>query len=96
MKKKIQKKQTYPQLVKAVKFLFLTVIIIFSFLLLKSNSVDLSSFSFGADKKNKPINEYIPQKLKWGEDFRGISNVKDKNAKGSGEGKNFLQYESSK
>lgn len=95
MKNKKQQLQQFPILVKTIKFLILLVLIIFGYLFVKNNKSALSNFTFGSSKGSNSVNKNIPDKLKWQEQFKGVSNFDD-GSKKDGESKNFLQYESSK
>lgn len=96
---KTQKKKTTTHFVleTLIKILSVVVIIILAFIsyhkISISNGFDFSSSS----KSNKEAK--MPSELKWFDDFKGIENVPDKNAKkggSSGGSQNFLQYESDK
>ncbi|QDF28312.1 hypothetical protein [Halarcobacter anaerophilus] len=101
MEKKVpvQKKKTTIHFVLETLIKILTVIVVIIFGFLAYHKISISSgFDFSSASKNKKDTR-MPSELKWFDDFKGIENVPDKNAKGktnSGEPQNFLQYESQK
>ncbi|WP_321468520.1 hypothetical protein [Halarcobacter sp.] len=94
---KTQKKKTTTHFVleTLIKILFIVVLIILGFVAYHKISIS-DGFDFSSASKSKK-DARMPSELKWFDDFKGIENVPDKNGKkggSSGEGQNFLQYES--
>ncbi|WP_320036405.1 hypothetical protein [Halarcobacter sp.] len=96
---KTQKKKTTTHFVleTLIKILSVVVIIILSFIAYHKISIS-DGFDFSSASKSRD-NARMPSELKWFDDFKGVENVPDKNAKkggSSGGSQNFLQYESDK
>jgi len=82
MKSHIQKKRTTTKVVFDILFKFLVAIaiIIFAYILYDKTDFSTNSLSLTSKKKTPP-QSHIPSELKWFDDFRGVENVPDKNAK---------------
>lgn len=98
MKSHVQKKKTTTKVVLDILFKFLVAIavIIFGYILYDKADFSTNSLSLTSKKKTPP-QSHTPSELKWFNDFKGIENVPDKNAKknngSSSSGHSGFKYE---
>ncbi len=68
------------------KILVAIAVIIFGFIIYKNTDFSTPSMQITPKKTSSNRNAYTPSELKWFDDFKGVENVPNKNAKKSSSG----------
>ncbi len=94
----VQKKKTLGNTIARIVFKSLIAVAILIFMYVFYEKVDFSGSSYTPKNSGSSYNSSTPNELKWFNDFKGVENVPNKNAKkqSSGGSQNFMQYEAAK